>query len=78
MSYETSEPMDIEGEAVCAVGPQMVTAEGEKGAGVEVKRSFSNLEADILLLLDDGEPTDDQEQVVASAHKKFAKRPRCS
>ena len=32
------------------------------GVGVEVKRSFSNLEADTLLLSDKGEPTDDQEQ----------------
>ena len=32
--FET-EPMDIEGEAVCAVRPQVVTAEGEPGAGVE-------------------------------------------
>ena len=30
-----SEPMDIEREAVCAVRPQLVTAEGEPGAGVE-------------------------------------------
>ena len=48
--FPESEPMDIEGEAVCAVGPQLVTAEGEPGAGVDVKRSFSNLEADTLLL----------------------------
>ena len=41
------------------------------GAGVDVKRSFRNLEANILLLSD--EATDDQEQVVASAHEKFAK-----
>ena len=30
-----SEPMDIEGEVVCAVRLQLVTAEGEPGAGVE-------------------------------------------
>ena len=36
-----SEPMDIEGEAVCAVGPQLVTAGGEQGAGVKVNMSFS-------------------------------------
>ena len=64
--YFLSEPMDIEGEAVCAVGPQLVTAEGEPGAGVDVKRSFSNLEADTLPLSDKGEPTDDQEQNVGS------------
>ena len=68
-----SEPMDIEGEAVCAVGPQLVTAGGEQGAGVEVNRSFSEKEADTLLLSDEGEPTDDQEQVIASTHEKFAK-----
>ena len=56
--------MDIEGEAVCAVGPQLVTAEGEPGAGVDVKRSFSNLEADTLLLSDEGEPADVHEQNV--------------
>ena len=71
--FQTSEPMDIEGEAACAVGPQSVTAEGEQGAGIDVKRIFSHLEANILQLLDDGEPTDDQEQVVASAPKKIAK-----
>ena len=58
--YFSSEPMDIEGEAACAVGPQLVTAEGEQGAGVDVKRIFSHLEADILLLSDDGEPTDNR------------------
>ena len=36
MSDLTSEPMDIEGEAVCAVGPQLVTAEGEQGAGIDI------------------------------------------
>ena len=46
--FPASEPMDIEGEAVCAVGPQLVTAEGEPGAGVDVKRSFSNLGAPLL------------------------------
>ena len=60
--------MDIEGEAACAVGPQLVTAEGEKGASVGVKRTSSHLEADNLLSSDNGEPTDDQEQVKASAH----------
>ena len=39
--YFVSEPMDIEGEAAYAVGPQLVTAEGEPGVGVVVKRSFS-------------------------------------
>ena len=63
--------MDIEGEAVCAIGPQLVTAEGEKGAGVDVKRTSSHLEANNLLNLDNGEPTDDQEQVKACAHDKF-------
>ena len=65
--FSATEPMDIEGEAVCAVGPQLVTAEGEKGAGVEVKTS--HLEADNLLTSDNREPTDDQEQVKASAHE---------
>ena len=36
-----AEPMDIEGEAVCAVGPQVVTAGGEQGAGVEDNGGFS-------------------------------------
>ena len=57
--YFSSEPMDIEGEAACDVGPQLVTVEGEQGAGVDFKRIFSHLEADFLLLSDDGEPTDD-------------------
>ena len=35
--------------------------------------SFSEKEADTLLLSDEGEPTDDQEQVIASAHEKYAK-----
>ena len=67
------EPMDIEGEAACAIGPQLVTAEGQKGAGVDVKRTSSHFEADNLLATDKGEPTDDQEQVTASAHDKFTK-----
>ena len=71
--FSAVEPMDIEGEAVCAVSPQLVTLEGEKGAGVDVKRTSSHLEADNLLTLDNGEPTDDQEQVTASTHNKFAK-----
>ena len=71
--FQYSEPMDIEGEAVCAVGPQLITAEGEPGAGVDVNRSFSEKEADTLLLSEEGEPTDDQEQVIASTHEKFAK-----
>ena len=41
--------MDIEGEAVCAVGSQSVTGEREKGAGVDVKRTSSHPEADNLL-----------------------------
>ena len=60
-------------EYVYNIGPQLVTVEGEQGAGVDVNRIFSHLEADILLLSDNGEPTDDQEQVVASAHEKLAK-----
>ena len=36
------EPMDTEGEAVCAVGLQSVTTKGEKGAGAEVKRTSSH------------------------------------
>ena len=67
--FPTVEPMDIEGEAACAVGPQLVTAEGEQGAGVKVKRTSSHLEADNLLSSDNGEPTDNQEQVKASAHR---------
>ena len=54
--YQTSEPMDIEGEAVCAVSPQLVIAEGEQGAGIDDKRIFSHLEAYTLLLSDDREP----------------------
>ena len=55
---DSIEPVDIEGEAVCAVGPQLVTAEGEKGAGVDVKRTSSHLKADNLLTSDNGEPTE--------------------
>ena len=58
--FPTAEPMDIEGEAACAIGPQLVTAEGEQGAGVDVKRTSSHLEDNNLLSSDNGEPTDDQ------------------
>ena len=44
--YIKSEPMDIEGEAECAVGCQGVTAEGEQGPGVEVNASTIEKEAD--------------------------------
>ena len=72
--YFSIEPMDIEGEAVCAIGPQLVTVEGEQGAaGVDVNRNSIHLEANNLLTLDNGEPTDDQEQVTSSSHDKFAK-----
>ena len=37
--FSENEPMDIEGEAVCAVGLQSVTAEGEKGVGTDIKRT---------------------------------------
>ena len=70
--FPTVEPMDIEGEAACSVGPQLVTAEGEQGVGVDVKRTSSHLEDDNRLSSDNGELTDNQEQVVASAHDKFA------
>ena len=76
--FSSVEPMDIEGEAVCAVGPQLVTAEGEKGVGVDIKRTSSHLEADNLLASDEGEPTDDQEKVTASAHDKLAKTAWCA
>ena len=55
--FSKIEPMDIEGEAVCAVGSQSVMAEGEK-AGDKVKRTSSHPEADNLIrdpLLDMGE-----------------------
>ena len=65
--------MDIEGDAACAVSPQLVTAEGEKGEGVDVKRTSSHLEANNLLAMDEEKPTDNQEQVTVSAHDKFAK-----
>ena len=58
--FSGTKPMDIEGKAACAVGPQLVTVEGEKGVGVDVKRTSSHLEADNLLAWDKGEPTDDQ------------------
>ena len=61
--FSSVEPMDIEGEASCAVGLQLVTAEGEKGAGVDVKRTSSHPEADNLLDSDEGEPTDNQEKL---------------
>ena len=70
---DSIKPMDIEGEAVCAVGPQLVTVVGEQGAGVDVKRTSSHLEADNLLYSDNEEPTDNKEQVKAIAHDKFAK-----
>ena len=69
----TVEPMDIKEEAVCAVVIQPVTAEGEKGAGVDIKRTYSHLEANNLLDLDKGELTNDLEKVIASTPNKFAK-----
>ena len=71
--YFSVEPLDIEGDAACAVSPQLVTAEGEKGEGVDVKRTSSHLEANNLLAMDEEKPTDNQEQVTVSAHDKFAK-----
>ena len=71
--YFSAEPMDIEGEAACAVGFQLVRVEGEKGAGVDVKRTSSHPEANNLLDSDEGESTDFPEQVIASSHDKFAK-----
>ena len=53
--------MDIEGEAECAV-VQPVTAEGEKGEGVDVKRTSIHPEVDNLLDLDEGELTYDPEK----------------
>ena len=41
--------------------------------GVDVKRTSSHLETDNLLSSDNGEPTDNQEQIKASTHNKFAK-----
>ena len=70
--------MDIEGEAACAIGPQLLTAEGEKGAGVDIKRTSSHLEANNLLTSDNGESTDNQEQVKLALTISLAKRPRCS
>ena len=58
--------MDIEGEAASAIRLHLVIAEGEKGAGVDVKRNSSHLEADNLLAFDEREPMDDQEQVRGS------------
>ena len=37
--FSTVEPMDIEGEEACAVGPQFVAAEGEQREGIDVKRT---------------------------------------
>ena len=62
LDYFPSEPMDIEGEAECAVVVQTVTAEGEKGVGVDVKRTSIHPEVDNLLDLDEGELTDDPEK----------------
>ena len=59
--------------SITNAGPQLVTAGGEQGVGVEVNRSFSKKEADTLLLSDEGEPTDEQEQVIANTHDRFAK-----
>ena len=37
--YFPFKPMDIEGEAECAIVIQTVTAEGEKGVGIDLKRT---------------------------------------
>ena len=50
--FADEEPMDIEGEAVCAVGIQSVMAEGEQRAGADVKRTSYHPEANNLLNLD--------------------------
>ena len=60
--YFPSELMDIEGEAKCAVAVQPVTAEGEKGAGVDIKRTSIHPEVDNLLDSNKGEHTDDLEK----------------
>ena len=39
-----SEPMKVDGEEVCAVGVQLVTADGEQGAGINVKRNCAHLD----------------------------------
>ena len=58
--------MDIEGEAECAAEIQGVTARGEQGPAVDENVGLEN-QADSLLLSDEGEPTDEQEQVIAEA-----------
>ena len=68
----SAEPMDIEGEAECAAVIQGVTARGEQGPAVDENVGFGN-QSDSPLLSDEGEPTDDQEQVIADAHDRFAK-----
>ena len=68
----SAEPMDIEGEAVCAAVIQGVTARGEQGPAVDENVGFGN-QSDSPLLSDEGEPTDDQDQVIADAHDRFAK-----
>ena len=62
-----SEPMDIEGEAECAAAFQGVTVGGEQGPAVDENVSLVEKQADSLLLSDEGEPTDEQEQVIAEA-----------
>ena len=59
--------MDIEGEAECAAAFQGVTAGGEQGPAVDENVSLVEKQADSLLLSDEGEPTDEQEQVIAEA-----------
>ena len=71
--FASPEPMDIEGEAVGTMEIQLVTAKGEKGVGVDVKRTSSNPEADNLLDSDKGELKDNPKKVIASAPNKFAK-----
>ena len=70
-----SEPIKVEGEAVCAVGVQSLTADREQGAGVNTKRTFVHLEDNSILDLDKGELSDEQDLVIASAQSSFAKTP---
>ena len=55
-----NEPMAIEGEAGCAKGVQSVTADGEQGAGADVKWTPVHLEDESILDLNEGELLDER------------------
>ena len=60
--------MEVEVEAGCAEGIQLVKAEGEQGVGGDVKGNSVHLEEDSILDLDEGELSNELDQVIASSH----------